>query len=140
MSSNNENRHNTPGGGRGPMGGHGPRRGGPMGGGPMAMMPGAKAKDFKGSVKKLAAYLSPYKFRILAVVLFAIGSVIFTIIGPKVLAKATNELYSGIIGKLTGTGEGINFTHIRNIMLTLIGLYSVSTVFALLQSYIMTGV
>lgn len=139
MSSNNENRHNTPGGGRGPMGGHGPRRGGPMGG-PMAMMPGAKAKDFKGSVKKLAAYLSPYKFRILAVVLFAIGSVIFTIVGPKVLARATNELYSGIMGKLTGTGEGINFTNIRNIMLTLIGLYSVSAGFSLLQGYIMTGV
>ena len=138
MSSRNEKKYNASGtGGRGPVGGrgHGPM-GGPMG----AMAGGAKAKDFKGSVKKLTAYLSVYKYRIFAVVLFAIFSVVFTILGPKILGKATDELFKGIMGKLTGTGTGIDFQRIFQILLILGVLYLISAGFSLLQGFIMTGV
>ena len=89
----------------GPMGG-GPR--GPMGGGPRGMMPGEKAKDFKGTMGKLISYLGKYLPAIIAVMLFAIASTVFSIIGPKILGNATTELFNGIIAQLTGTG-GIDF-------------------------------
>ena len=88
----------------------GPGRG-PMGHG-RGMMPGEKAKDFKGTMKKLMAYLGKYTYAIIAVFIFAIGSVAFSVIGPKVLGKATTEIFNGLIGKISG-GDGINFDRIK---------------------------
>lgn len=75
---------------------------GPMGGGPRGMMPGEKAKDFKGTMGKLISYLGKYLPAIIAVMLFAIASTVFSIIGPKILGNATTELFNGIIAQLTG--------------------------------------
>ena len=75
-----------------------------MGGGPRGMMPGEKAKDFKGTMGKLISYLGKYLPAIIAVMLFAIASTVFSIIGPKILGNATTELFNGIIAQLTGTG------------------------------------
>ena len=113
------------------MGGHGPMGG--MGG-------GQKAKDFKGTMKKLASYLSTFKIAILVVIIFAIGSATFSIVGPKILGKATTEIFNGLINKISGTGAGINFTKIGNILLILISLYLISMVFAFIQGYVMSGV
>jgi len=115
------------------------RHGGPMGGPPM-MAPGEKAKDFKGAMKKLVSYLSRYKFRILIVLIFAIASTIFSIIGPKILGRATNILTDGIMSKITGTGAGIDFAGIGKIILLLIGLYLLSSLFSYIQGWIMSGV
>ncbi len=113
---------------------------GPMGGGPMGMGMGVvKAKNFKGSIKKLAAYLSVYKFKIMVVVLFAVISTVFMIVGPKVLAKATTELFRGIMSMIAG-GTGIDFGYIGKIIITLIILYVISSIFSYLQGYIMTDV
>lgn len=87
---------------RGPMGGHGPMGGGP--GGPM--MPGAKAKDFKGSMKKLLRYMAQYKFRVLLVVLAAVVSTVLMIFGPKVLGQATTEMFNGIRARLPAPARG----------------------------------
>jgi len=116
------------------MGG-GPMRGGPMG----MMMPGAKAKDFKGSIKKLVGYLGSYKWTILAVCLLAMASTVFMIIGPKTLGKATDELYTGILSKIAGTGD-VDFAKIGSILLWLVGLYVVSAGLSYLQGYIMSSV
>ncbi|HPU58252.1 MAG TPA: ABC transporter ATP-binding protein [Candidatus Avimonas sp.] len=115
------------------------RHGGPMGGPPM-MAPGEKAKDFKGAMKKLVSYLSRYKFRTLIVLIFAIASTIFSIIGPKILGRATNILTDGIMSKITGTGAGIDFAGIGKIILLLIGLYLLSSLFSYIQGWIMSGV
>lgn len=114
---------------RGPLGGHSPVRG-----------PVEKAKDFKGSMKKLLQYLGKYKFRIFLVMGTAMLSTIFTIVGPKVLGNATTEIFNGIMGKIAGTGTGIDFGRIAQILLFLLGLYLVSLVFSYLQGWIMTGV
>ena len=114
---------------RGPLGGRGPVRG-----------PVEKAKDFKGSMKKLLQYLGKYKFRIFLVMGTAMLSTIFTIVGPKVLGNATTEIFNGIMGKIAGTGTGIDFGRIAQILLFLLGLYLVSLVFSYLQGWIMTGV
>lgn len=98
-----------------------------------------KAKDFKGTMKKLIKYLSTYKFSIFFVVLFAVGSAIFSIVGPKVMGKVTTEIYNGLIGKVMGTG-GINFNRVEEILLFLLGLYIVSMLFSFIQSFIMAGV
>lgn len=111
---------------------------GPMGG-PPGGMPGEKAKDFKGTVKKLAKNLSKYKLAIIFVCIFAIASTVFNIVGPKILGNVTTEIYTGIVAKIQGTG-GIDFTKIQNICLTLVGLYLTSMAFAYLQSHIMVGV
>ena len=92
---------------------------GPVGG----MMMLDKADDFKGTVKKLLKYLNAYKVGILLVILFAIGSSVFSIIGPKILGNATTEISTGLISKLTG-GDGINFDKIKNILLNLLMLYT----------------
>ena len=91
--------------------GSGPGRGrGPMGrGGPMAMMKGEKARDFKGTMRKLIQYLGAYKIAIVIVMLFAVASTIFTIVGPKILGKATTKLFEGVMGQIAGTGAGIDF-------------------------------
>ncbi len=112
------------------------RRHGP--GGPA--VPSEKAKDFKGTMKKLFKYLSQYKFLLLLVVLFSIGSAIFSIIGPKILGNATTEIYNGLIGRVTGTSAGINFSKISGILLTLLGLYGISMIFSYIQGWIMAQV
>ena len=115
----------------------GPGRG-PMGHG-RGMMPGEKATDFKGTMKKLMAYLGKYTYAIIAVFIFAIGSVAFSVIGPKVLGKATTEIFNGLIGKISG-GDGINFDRIKIILLTLVGLYLVSAILSFIQGFIMSGI
>ena len=102
--------------------------------------PGEKAKDFKGSIKKLCSYLGKYKFRIFFVMLFAVASTIFMILGPKVLGNVTTELFQGIMRTLSGSSEGIDFAYIGRILLFLLGLYLVSAGFSYLQGFIMTDV
>lgn len=99
-----------------------------------------RAKDFKGTFKQLLKYLSKYKVQIIFVLLFAIGSAVFSIIGPKILGEATTEIFEGLVSKVTGTGEGINFTKIGKILLFLLGLYAISACFSFLQSFIMSGI
>ena len=112
---------------------------GPMGGGPKGHTPVEKAKDVKGTAKKLAGVLSKYKIAVIIVIIFAIGSTIFSIVGPKILGNATTEIYIGLMNKINGTG-GMNFTKIGQIILWVIGLYVTSAMFNLIQSYIMAGV
>ncbi|NMC57245.1 MAG: ABC transporter ATP-binding protein [Eubacteriaceae bacterium] len=109
------------------------------GGGPMALMPGDKARDFKGSMKKLIGYLGRYKWTILFVLCLAVVSTVFMIVGPKILGKATDELFNGIMNKIAGTG-GIDFAKIGTIMLSLVGLYVISAAFSYLQGFVMTSV
>ena len=113
----------------GPFGGHGPMRGSVE-----------KAKDFKGSMKKLLQYLGKYKFRIFLVMATAMLSTVFTIVGPKILGSATTEVFDGIMGKIAGTGAGIDFGRIAQILLFLLSLYVLSLGFSYLQGWIMTGV
>ena len=112
---------------------------GPMGGPRRGHGPAEKAKDIKGTTKKLAGLLSKYKIIVLIVIIFAIGSTIFSIVGPKILGNATTEIYTGLMNKINGTG-GIDFTKIGKIILFALGLYGVSALFNLIQSYIMAGV
>ncbi|MCI8353096.1 MAG: ABC transporter ATP-binding protein [Clostridia bacterium] len=115
-------------------------RRGPMGGpgrGPVAF---EKANDFKGTTKKLVKdYLSKYKIALIIVIIFAVGSTIFSIVGPKILGNATTEIFNGIVSKLSG-GEGINFGNILKILLTLLTLYLISALFSLIQGFTMTGI
>ncbi len=114
---------------------------GPMGGprGPLGKQT-EKAKDFKGTTKKLIKnYLSNYKLAIMIVILFAIGSTIFSIVGPKILGNATTEIFNGLVSKLSG-GNGIDFGKIAQILLTLLTLYLISALFSLIQGFTMTGV
>ena len=115
---------------------------GPMGG-PGRGPAGAnivKAKNFKGTTKKLIKnYLSKYKLALIIVLIFAIGSTIFTIVGPKILGNATTEIYTGLVSKLSG-GVGINFTKILQILLTLLALYIVSAIFSFVQGFTMTTI
>ena len=118
---------------------HAPRRRGPrgpMGGG---MMPGEKAKDFKGSFRKLLSYIGKYKIGIVAVMILAICSTVFSVLGPKVMGKATTALADGLMNKVAGTG-GIDFTLIGKILLFTLGLYIISVVFSFFQGFIMTGI
>lgn len=117
-----------------------PRRRGPGGHGPMgAMMGGEKAKDFKGSFKKLLAYIGRYKFAVLAVMIFAAVSTVFNVLGPKVMGRATTELAEGLMRKIGGTG-GIDFDKILQILLITLGLYVASSVFTFVQGFIMSGI
>ena len=116
----------------------GKRRGG-MRHHPGAMGPVEKAKDFKGTLKKFIAYLGIYKVALVFVVLFALGSTVFNIIGPKVLSQATTELFNGLVAKVNGTG-GIDFDIIAGILLATLGLYVLSSICSFVQSWIMSGV
>ena len=110
---------------------------GPMGGSGMTTQ---KAKDFKGTTKKLINnYLSKYKIGLLIVLIFAIGSTIFTIVGPKILGNATTEIFNGLVNKIYGTG-GIDFNKIGTILLTLLTLYVVSAIFSFIQGFAMTNI
>ena len=102
-------------------------------------MTGEKAKDFKGTIKKLLVYLGNYRAGIVVVLIFAIGSTVFNIIGPKVLGNATTELASGLMAKVNGTG-GLDFAKIGSILLFALGLYVISALFSFVQGWIMTGV
>ena len=112
-----------------------PRRG--HGRGPGA--PVEKPKDFKGTIGKLVRYMGAYRIALIAVIIFAIGSTIFNVIGPKILGNATTELFSGLISKLTGQGS-IDFGKIGSILLGLMGLYALSAALAFAQGWIMTGI
>lgn len=114
--------------------------GGPMGGGPRAMLPGEKARDFKGTMIKLINYLGRYRLSIVIVMLFAVASTVFTIIGPKILGKATTKLFEGVMNQIMGTGTGIDFVYIGNIILLLLGLYLLSALFSYIQGWIISGV
>ena len=115
------------------------RRRGPMGGPRRGMMPGEKAKDFKGSMAKLFRYMERYKFRFILMFIFAIAGTVFNIVGPKILGKATTELFNGLIAKVNGTG-GIDFEKIGMILLGTLGLYVVSACFSFIQGFVMTGI
>ncbi len=99
-----------------------------------------KAKDFKGTTKKLLNnYLVKYRFQIIVVIIFAIASTIFTIVGPKILGNATTEIFNGLISKISG-GDGINFSKIGKIIITLLALYVISSIFSFIQGFVMTSV
>ncbi|MDO4182687.1 MAG: ABC transporter ATP-binding protein [Coriobacteriia bacterium] len=115
---------------RRPPHGHGPGPG---------MMPGEKAKDFKGTMRKLLHYLGAYKIALLFVAVFAIGSTVFNIVGPKVMSTATTELFNGLVAKIAGTG-GINFDTIGIILLATLGLYLLSALCSFVQSWLMSNV
>ena len=125
--------------GSGHPGRPGGQRHGPGGGGPMAMMRGEKAKDFKGAIKKLIGYLGAYKWAVLAVAVLAVASTIFSIIGPKILGRATDELFTGLMGRLAGTGD-VDFAKVGLMLAQLGALYAASSAFAYVQGYVMTGV
>ena len=116
------------------------RKRGPMGGGGPMGMKAEKAKDFKGTMKKLLAYMKPYRMSIIIVLIFAIGSAAFSIAGPKILGKAVTKIYLGLVDKVSGTGNGIDFGYIGKTLLFLIGLYVISAIFSFIQGYIMAGV
>ena len=109
---------------------------GPMGRG---RMNGEKAKDFSGAVKKLLRYMSKYKIRLIGMMIFAIVGTVFNIVGPKILGKATTELFNGLVAKVNGTG-GIDFDKIGKILLWTLGLYLCSAAFSFVQGFIMTGI
>ena len=115
---------------RGPMGGHGPGHG---------MMPGEKPKDFKGTLKKMIGFMGRFKAALVVVLVFAIGSTVFNIVGPKVLSTATTELFNGIVAKIDGSG-GINFDAIAQILLFTLGLYLLSAACSFVQGWIMSSV
>lgn len=111
---------------RGPMGhGHG--------------MSGEKAKDFKSAMKRLFQYMKKYRIQLGIMIVFAVGSTIFSIVGPKILGKATTELFDGLMSKISG-GKGIDFGKIGAILLWTLGLYLVSAAFSFIQGWIMTGI
>ena len=112
---------------------------GPMGGPGRGAIPGEKAKDFKGSMKKIIQYMERYKVRFLIMFIFAIAGTIFNIVGPKILGKATTELFNGLVAKVSGTG-GIDFGKIAQILLFALGLYLCSAIFSFIQGFIMTGI
>ena len=117
-------------GGHGMMGGHG---------GHHRMMPGEKAGDFKGTMKKMLSLMAAFKFALAAVLVFAIGSTVFNIIGPKVLSTATTELFEGVGAKIAGTG-GIDFDAIAAILVATLALYGLSAACSFVQGWLMTGV
>ena len=114
----------------GPKGPHGPHGG---------MMPGEKAKDFKGTIGKMLRYIGSYKIAVVIVIIFAVLSTVFTVVGPKVMGNATTELASGLMAKIQGSG-GINFDKIWQILLLTLGLYVLSAIFSFIQGFVMTTV
>lgn len=127
MSEKNQNK-------RGPGG---------MGGGPMGGMSRSveKPKNFKQTFKQLLDYLSPFRLRLIMVIIFAIGSAAFSIVGPKILGKATTKIFEGLVSQISGVeGGGIDFPYIGNILMMLTGLYLISTIFSFVQGFIVSGV
>lgn len=120
----------------------GPAGPGGMGhGGPMALMRrGEKARDFRGTMRRLLQALRPFRWSFAVVFLFATASTVFNILGPKILGKATTKLFEGVMARFAGTGAGIDFVYIGNILLLMAGLYLLASLFAFLQGWIMAGV
>lgn len=102
-------------------------------------MSAEKAKDFKTAMKRLLNYMKRYRLQLVVMMVFAVGSTIFNIVGPKVLGKATTELYEGLVSKISG-GAGIDFGKIGEILLIALGLYLISSAFSFIQGFIMTGI
>ncbi len=121
--------------------GMGGRRRGPFGGGhgPMGMMPGEKARDFRGTMLKLIQYLRVYRLSILVILLIAALSTVFNIAGPKILGNATTKLFEGVVAVLTGSGS-IDFGAIGSILLTVLALYVLASIFTYAQGWIMSGI
>ncbi|MCX6384029.1 MAG: ABC transporter ATP-binding protein, partial [Actinobacteria bacterium] len=117
----------------GPMGGFGPRGG-------RGFQMAEKPRDFKGTMAKFIKYISEFKVSVITVIIFAVASTIFAIVGPKILGKATTKLFEGVIGKIAGTGSGIDFRYIGNIILIAVSLYFISALFSYIQGWIMSGV
>lgn len=111
----------------------------PRGGGPGQIAPVEKAKDFKGTIKKLVSYIGAYKIPLFFVIIFAIVSTIFNIWGPKILSQAITELFNGLIKKYQGTG-GIDFEKVGGILLFMLGLYVVASLFGIIQGWIMSTI
>ncbi|WP_418895710.1 ABC transporter ATP-binding protein [Romboutsia timonensis] len=115
------------------------KRPGGMGGGHMKMGQ-EKAKDFKGTMKKLISYLSPYKLAILLVIVFAIGSSVFNIVGPKILGNATTKIFEGLVSKVSNSGGGIDFDAIFRTLTILASLYIISSIFSFIQTFITSDI
>ncbi len=116
---------------------HKPKRG-PMGGGP-GRGPIEKAKNFRGTLKKLLGHLAKFKFLIAVVIVCAIISTIFNIVGPKILGNITTEIYAGVMKMIAGTG-GIDFGTIQKTVVVLLSIYIISVAFSYIQSFVMVGV
>lgn len=114
--------------GRGPRGPHGP-----------GMAGAERAKDFRGSIGRILRYMKKYRFRLIGMLVFAVAGTVFSIVGPKILGKATTELFNGLVAKVGGTGS-INFARIAQILLFTLGLYVCSALFSFIQGFIMTGI
>ncbi|MEG0769598.1 MAG: ABC transporter ATP-binding protein [Ruthenibacterium sp.] len=115
---------------------------GPMGGGhggPRGMMPGEKAKDFKGTMQKLTSYIGKYIPALIATLLCAVASCVFSIVGPKILGNATTLLFEGVVAQITGTGS-MDFTAIARILIFLLFIYAVSAVLSYVQGWVMAGI
>jgi len=133
---------------RGPVGFGGQRVGsqrprGPLGFGPPGghlQIQGEKPRNFRATMTKFIKYISEFKAAVLVVIVFAIVSTVFAIVGPKIIGKATTKLFEGIMGKITGTGSGIDFGYIGNIILISVGLYLISALFSYIQGWIMSSV
>ncbi len=126
MSEERNKPQRGPGSGQGPMGGMG------------RMV--EKPKNFKETFRKLKEYLRPYLGKLILVLIFAIGSTIFTIVGPKILGNVTTEIFQGLVAKISGTGAGINFPSIQKTLLLLLVLYIISSILGFIQGFIVTGV
>lgn len=109
-------------------------------GGPGAMMKGEKPRNFKGTMKKLLSYLSAFKAPIIVVMLFAVGSTVFSILGPKILGNATTKLFDGVMAQIAGKSGGVDFAAIGTILLSTLGLYLMSALFGYIQGWIMSGI
>ncbi|MFC2145211.1 ABC transporter ATP-binding protein [Actinomycetota bacterium] len=103
-------------------------------------MQGEKPRDFKGTLKKFIQYIGKFKAQVLVVMIFAAASTAFAIVGPKIIGNATTRLFEGVIGSISGTGSGIDFKYIGNIILIALGLYGASALFLYVQGWIMSGV
>ena len=148
MSENNRNTQQKQTGAPtgGPMGfgdrqaGGSRRSGGPMGMGGGIQIRGEKARDFKGTMKKFLKYIGEFKLPVLIVIIFAIVSTVFVIIGPKIIGRATTRLFEGVMGQISGSGTGIDFNYIGTIVLLAVGLYFLAAIFGYVQGWLMTNV
>ncbi|MEI7615627.1 MAG: ABC transporter ATP-binding protein [Actinomycetota bacterium] len=109
-----------------------------MGGG--IQIRGEKARDFKGTMKKFLKYIGEFKLPVLIVIIFAIVSTVFVIIGPKIIGRATTRLFEGVMGQISGSGTGIDFNYIGTIVLLAVGLYFLAAIFGYVQGWLMTNV
>jgi len=109
-------------------------------GGAHALQPGEKARDFKGTFQRLVDYLGRYNWLILGVLLIAAAATVFSILGPKILGRATTQLFQDVAAEIAGTGSGVNFEVIGQILIQVGILYTISAFLSFLQGYIMAGV